>query len=313
MRTEIVIRSETDADVDTIADVTSAAFSTLPISDHTEQFIIAALRAANALTVSLVAEMDGRVVGHIAFSPVTMSDGSPGWYGLGPVSVLPAYQRQGIGGALIQEGTVTAEGAGRPGMLPCGTSGVTTSVSDSRTRRDLATRAFRKTPSLPCHSMDTSPREALRSTKDSQRLANNRGWVSHGRGGKSDPSPSLTNQPSHPRARLPQRDQASPAARRPYRACSSAGVPPLLAPATYGDNVPGPLWPCFSGTCGSCWLTCLTGRAECTTSHTASGCFAATCRRMRSGQAGVRRPCSQLRRVLTLMPSSAANRVCDSL
>src|SRR5512140_1405980 len=100
MTTPIVVRSETDADAATIADVTIAAFSTLPISNHTEQFIIAALRASKALTVSLVAELDGRVVGHIAFSPVAMSDGSPGWYGLGPVSVLPEYQRQGIGGAL---------------------------------------------------------------------------------------------------------------------------------------------------------------------------------------------------------------------
>jgi putative acetyltransferase len=48
--------------------------------------------------------MDGRVVGHIAFSPVTISDGTRNWYGLGPVSVLPEYQRQGIGKALIQEG-----------------------------------------------------------------------------------------------------------------------------------------------------------------------------------------------------------------
>lgn len=104
MRTGIAIRSETAADAGTIADLTIAAFSTLPISHHTEQFIIAALRAAKALTVSLVAERDGRVVGHIAFSPVAMSDGSPGWYGLGPVSVLPDYQRQGVGGALIQEG-----------------------------------------------------------------------------------------------------------------------------------------------------------------------------------------------------------------
>jgi len=44
------------------------------------------------------------VVGHIAFSPVTISDGAPGWYGLGPVSVLPPHQRQGIGAALIEEG-----------------------------------------------------------------------------------------------------------------------------------------------------------------------------------------------------------------
>src|SRR3990172_13007564 len=101
---KIVIRSETDADVGAITEVTTAAFKTLEISNHTEQFIIEALRAAKALTVSLVAEMDGRVIGHIAFSPVTISDGTPNWYGLGPVSVLPEYQRKGIGKALIKEG-----------------------------------------------------------------------------------------------------------------------------------------------------------------------------------------------------------------
>lgn len=104
MNPKIVIRSETDADATAITEVTVATFKTLEISNHTEQFIIAALRAAKALTVSLVAEEDGRVIGHIAFSPVTMSDGTRNWYGLGPVSVLPAYQRQGIGKALIHEG-----------------------------------------------------------------------------------------------------------------------------------------------------------------------------------------------------------------
>ena len=84
--------------------MTVAAFKTLEISHHTEQFIVAALRAAKALTVSLVAELDGRVIGHIAFSPVTISDGTRSWYGLGPVSVLPASQRQGVGQALIREG-----------------------------------------------------------------------------------------------------------------------------------------------------------------------------------------------------------------
>ncbi|MDP7119432.1 MAG: hypothetical protein QF395_03845, partial [Arenicellales bacterium] len=69
--------------------VTAAAFNTLEISKHTEQFIIEALRASQALTVSLVAEMDGRVIGHMAFSPVTISDDIQDWYGLGPVSVLP--------------------------------------------------------------------------------------------------------------------------------------------------------------------------------------------------------------------------------
>ena len=104
MNPEIVVRNETQDDVSAITEVTIAAFNTLAISDHTEQFIIAALRAAKALTVSLVAEMDGQVIGHIAFSPVTMSDGTPHWYGLGPVSVMPAHQRRGIGKALITEG-----------------------------------------------------------------------------------------------------------------------------------------------------------------------------------------------------------------
>jgi putative acetyltransferase len=104
MNPKIVIRNERDDDVSTITEVTIAAFKTLAISNHTEQFIIEALRAADALTVSLVAEVNGRVIGHIAFSPVTISDGTPNWYGLGPVSVLPEHQRQGIGKALIWEG-----------------------------------------------------------------------------------------------------------------------------------------------------------------------------------------------------------------
>lgn len=104
MNLKIVIRTEADADVSAISEGTVAAFKTLEISRHTEQFIIEALRAAKVLTLSLVAEMDGRVIGHTAFSPVTISDGTRDWYGLGPVSVLPEYQRQGIGKTLIREG-----------------------------------------------------------------------------------------------------------------------------------------------------------------------------------------------------------------
>jgi len=104
MKLQISIRPETSKDIDAITKVTIAAFQTLEISNHTEQFIIEALRAAHALTISLVADLDGRVVGHIAFSPVAISDGTQNWYGLGPVSVLPEYQCQGIGKALIHEG-----------------------------------------------------------------------------------------------------------------------------------------------------------------------------------------------------------------
>ena len=120
MTDKVLIRSETSADVSAIAEVTVAAFKTLAISNHTEQFIIAALRAAKALTVSLVAEVDGRVVGHIAFSPVTISDGCPNWYGLGPVSVLPECQRRGIGSALIQEGISRLKDLGAEGCCLVG-------------------------------------------------------------------------------------------------------------------------------------------------------------------------------------------------
>ncbi|MBN2183905.1 MAG: N-acetyltransferase [Candidatus Krumholzibacteriota bacterium] len=104
MNPEIVIRDETDSDVGAITEVTAAAFKALEISNHTEQHIIVALRDAKALAISLVAEVDRRIIGHIAFSPVTISDGTPNWYGLGPVSVMPEHQKQGVGKALIREG-----------------------------------------------------------------------------------------------------------------------------------------------------------------------------------------------------------------
>lgn len=100
----VLIRDEQDTDYRFISDVTKSAFETMEISNHTEQFIIKALRSAKALTISLVAEADGIVAGHIAFSPVTMSEGTKDCYGLGPVSVYPDFQRKGIGKALIQKG-----------------------------------------------------------------------------------------------------------------------------------------------------------------------------------------------------------------
>lgn len=104
MNPHIILRSEIPADAEQISAITVAAFLTMEISDQTEHFVVEALRTAGALAISLVAELDGRVIGHIAFSPVVVSDGTPDWYGLGPVSVLPEYQRQGIGKALILEG-----------------------------------------------------------------------------------------------------------------------------------------------------------------------------------------------------------------
>jgi putative acetyltransferase len=116
----IVIRAETADDTAAITAVTVAAFASMAISNHTEHFIVEALRAAGALTLSLVAELDGRVVGHIAFSPLTVSDGALHWYGLGPVSVLPAFQRTGIGTALIEEGLARMKTLGARGCYLVG-------------------------------------------------------------------------------------------------------------------------------------------------------------------------------------------------
>jgi putative acetyltransferase len=120
MTPAILIRNETDADVYAITEVTVAAFKTLEVSNQTEHFVIEALRAAKALTISLVAEVDGRVVGHIAFSPVAVSDGTTHWYGLGPVSVLPEYQRKGIGEALIRDGLSRLQALGAKGCCLVG-------------------------------------------------------------------------------------------------------------------------------------------------------------------------------------------------
>lgn len=116
----LIIRSECKSDEDAIGEVTCQAFAAHPYSSHTEHFIISALRQANALTISLVAESSGQVVGHIAFSPVTISDGSSGWFGLGPVSVLPSLQKQGIGRVLIERGLSLLRERGAAGCVLLG-------------------------------------------------------------------------------------------------------------------------------------------------------------------------------------------------
>jgi putative acetyltransferase len=114
------IRDETPSDIDAIDSVTIAAFADHPFSQQTEQFIVKALRAAGALSVSLVAEVDGQVKGHIAFSPATIAGQSCAWYGMGPLSVLPEYQRQGIGSALVRAGLERLRALGAQGCALVG-------------------------------------------------------------------------------------------------------------------------------------------------------------------------------------------------
>lgn len=111
------IRSETPADIAAIEAVTVAAFQPAAHTQHTEQFIVAALRRSGALTVSLVAEEEGEVVGHVAVSPVTVSGGVAGWYGLGPVSVAPTCQGRGVGRALVERALAELRAQGAAGCV----------------------------------------------------------------------------------------------------------------------------------------------------------------------------------------------------
>jgi putative acetyltransferase len=106
------IRNERPADAGAIHSLTVSAFQTVPYGDGSEGRIIDALRDAGALTLSLVAEEAGKIIGQISFSPVTIDGRDGPWLGLGPVSVAPDQKFQGIGSALTREGLAQIAGQG---------------------------------------------------------------------------------------------------------------------------------------------------------------------------------------------------------
>jgi putative acetyltransferase len=115
---QLVIRDDRPGDAPAIRAITLAAFEGKPYSDQTEAAIVDALRAAGAMAVSLVAEDRGEIVGHVAFSAISI-DGSPvpGWFGVGPVSVRPDRQGNGIGSALMRAGIDRLKAAGAKGCV----------------------------------------------------------------------------------------------------------------------------------------------------------------------------------------------------
>ena len=116
----VTIRPEGPADHAAIGVVTQAAFKNLQHSDGSEVRIIEHLRKDGDLTLSLVAESANRIIGNVAISPVTISDGSNDWYGLGPISVLPEKQGQGLGFRLMQRAIADIRATGAKGIVLLG-------------------------------------------------------------------------------------------------------------------------------------------------------------------------------------------------
>ena len=96
----IYIREELPKDVESIYNVNLKAFG-----ESSEARVINALRKSNVLTLSLIAEQNNQIIGHIAFSPVKIEskDGILDAIALGPMAVLPEYQNKGIGSKLIEK------------------------------------------------------------------------------------------------------------------------------------------------------------------------------------------------------------------
>lgn len=118
--TGIRIRQESAADIPAVSQVTTAAFLAAPHTSHTEEFIVDALRRSGKLVVSIVATHNEEVVGHVAASAVKINERDANWYGLGPVSVRPSYQRRGIGSALVMDALLSLSSSGAAGCVVLG-------------------------------------------------------------------------------------------------------------------------------------------------------------------------------------------------
>lgn len=116
----IIIRDEQAEDIEAIEKLTKAAFQNAEHASHTEHFIVNSLRDHGQLTISLVAIEDESIIGHIAISPVEISSGEIGWYGLGPISVHPNKQGCGVGSLLINKSLEKLKQLGAQGCVLLG-------------------------------------------------------------------------------------------------------------------------------------------------------------------------------------------------
>jgi putative acetyltransferase len=114
------IQAEKEADIDRIEEIVIDAFAGVAYSNQKEHLIVTELRKQGALSVSLVAEQENHVIGHIAFSPITIGGEDHGWFGLGPVAVDPKVQSQGIGAKLVLAGLQAIKELGAKGCVVLG-------------------------------------------------------------------------------------------------------------------------------------------------------------------------------------------------
>ncbi len=120
---DTTIREERAADHAAVEALVAAAFAPMPFSHGTEAALVRALREAGAAPLALVAEREGRVVGHVVFSPAALGGRPSGWLALGPLSAAPGLQRRGIGSALVLEGLRRLQAAGAEGCIVEGDPG----------------------------------------------------------------------------------------------------------------------------------------------------------------------------------------------
>jgi predicted N-acetyltransferase YhbS len=120
----ITIRQERESDYKQSEYVVEKAFENAEYSDHKEQFLVAGLRKSDAFIpeLSLVAEHDGKVTGHIMLTRLHIMNGEKSYesLALAPVSVLPEYQNLGLGSILIIESLRIAKEIGFKSVIVLG-------------------------------------------------------------------------------------------------------------------------------------------------------------------------------------------------
>ncbi|MDR3627451.1 MAG: N-acetyltransferase [Ignavibacteriaceae bacterium] len=120
----IILSTEKPEDYEEVINLTDLAFKDMPFSNHKEGELVHKLRKGPNFVeeLSIVAKLDGKIIGHILFTKLYIKDVEKSYetLELAPVSVLPEYQRKGIGSMLINEGLKRAKEMGFKSVMVVG-------------------------------------------------------------------------------------------------------------------------------------------------------------------------------------------------